>query len=377
MNRPFIGCAVALAFAGCAQVQAADGADAEQPVAAESAELHIARGGAVFTQSNESSGNRVMAFARDDDGELTAMDGVSTGGIGSGDSLGSQSALVLSEDHRFLFVVNAGSNDVSAFAVRGAHLTLVNRVASGGTRPVSVTERRGLVYVLNAGAPANVTGFSVGLRGMLEPIHGATRPLSADIVGPAQVELTPDARALVVTEKATSLIDTFRVTAFGRIDAPVVQASAGKTPFGFEFTHDGDLIVSEAATASMSSYEVRPRTGVSAISSVVPDTQAAPCWVAISHDDRYAYTANAGSASISSYTISRAGAIALKNARAGELAEGSKPLDMALEAGGEYLYALDANHAAIASFTLERDGSLEPLDVIEGLPKTIAGAAAY
>ena len=125
MNRPFTWCAAALTFAGCAGIETADGTQAEQPVAAEAAELHVAHSGAVFTQSNESSGNRVMAFERDDDGELSAADPVATGGTGSGDSLGSQSALVLSENHHFLFVVNAGSNDVSAFAVRGAHLTLI------------------------------------------------------------------------------------------------------------------------------------------------------------------------------------------------------------------------------------------------------------
>jgi 6-phosphogluconolactonase (cycloisomerase 2 family) len=337
----------------------------------------MTHGGAVFTESNESAGNRVVAFMRDGDGELTAAGAFATQGLGSGDSLGSQGALALSEDHRFLLVVNAGSNDVSSFAVDGAELTLVDRVASGGTRPISVTTRRGLAYVLNAGTPANVTGFFLSPRGKFQPIAGATRGLSGDAVGPAQVELTPDARALVVTEKATSLIDTFRVSVFGRLDAPTVQASAGTTPFGFEFTRSGDLIVSEAATASMSSYDVSPRSGVDLISGPIPDRQAAPCWVAISHDDRFAYTANAGSASISSYTVDRSGAIALLSARAGELATGAKPLDMALDTRGKYLYALDRGNAAIASFTVQHDGSLDPLDAVDGLSSFTTGLAAY
>src|ERR1043165_3132622 len=147
MNRSLIWCAAMLALAGaCANSDA--NAAADEDVLATSETLHAKHGGAVFTVSNESNGNRVIAFMRDDDGELTAAGAIATQGNGSGDSLGSQGALVLSEDPRFLLVVNAGSNDVSSFAVEGAQLKLVDRVASGGIRPISVTTRRGLAYVL-------------------------------------------------------------------------------------------------------------------------------------------------------------------------------------------------------------------------------------
>ena len=234
------------------------------------------------------------------------------------------------------------------------------------------------MYVLNAGTPNNVSGFFLDFSGRLHSIPGATRPLSADQVTPAQVELTRDARALIVTEKDTNSIDTFRVSAFGRLDAPIVQASAGTTPFGFEFTHRGDhLIVSEAGSGSMSSYAVSRRSGVSLISGPVSNTQAAPCWVVVTNDDRFTYVANAGSESISSYRIDRSGAIELLDARAGEVGEGSAPIDMALDATGRHLFDLDRGNASIVSFTVLRDGSLEPLDVIDGLSPFASGMAAY
>ena len=40
-----------------------------------------------------------------------------TGGLGTGAGLGSQGALAFSDNGRWLFAVNAGSNDISAFAV--------------------------------------------------------------------------------------------------------------------------------------------------------------------------------------------------------------------------------------------------------------------
>jgi hypothetical protein len=95
--------------------------------------------GAVYTSTNDPAGNRVLAFSRAGDGSLTSAGSFPTGGVGTGSGLGSQGALVLSESHRVLYVVNAGSNDISAFAVRHDGLALIGRVPSGGVRPISLT----------------------------------------------------------------------------------------------------------------------------------------------------------------------------------------------------------------------------------------------
>ena len=65
--------------------------------------------------------------------------------------------------------------------------------------------------------------------------------------GPAQVSFSPGGEVLVVTEKGTNLIDTFRVDEDGLAGQVVTHPSAGVTPFGFAFTRNGTLIVSEAA----------------------------------------------------------------------------------------------------------------------------------
>jgi len=374
MNVRWISCVLFLTIGGCAAGDEAAGAADE--LTTTQSELRIARGGAVFTISNELEGNRVLALARGRDGTLGEQSAYATGGKGSGDSLGSQAALALTEDHRFLLAVDAGSNELSAFAVDGAKLELRDRIASGGMRPISVTARNGLVYVVHAAGTNNVAGFALDRRGRLRALPGANRPLSAESVGPAQIALSPDARELVVTEKGTSQIDMFRVSVFGRLEPALVSAAAGNTPFGFEFTSHGDIVVSEAGTTSASSYAVNRRR-VTLISGPISDTQAAPCWVVVGRDDRHAYVANAGSASISSYQIARSGEIALENARAGELGEGGRPLDMALDAAGRYLYALDRGNLSIASFEVARDGSLEPLFAAGELTDFASGLAAY
>src|SRR5512143_2228425 len=151
--------------------------------------------GAVYTLTNSAAGNEVLIFNRAVDGTLTAAGSVSTGGLGTGAGLGSQGALTLSANQRWLFAVNAGSNELSVFAVSPHGLTLVDKVASGGVLPISVTHYRDIVYVLNAGGSGNITGFTLRRRGKLTPIANSTRNLSNNGIGaapgPAQSSFSP------------------------------------------------------------------------------------------------------------------------------------------------------------------------------------------
>src|SRR5438309_490377 len=166
----------------------------------------LAGPGAVYTLTNQVGGNAVAAFTRGADGRLASAGSVATGGTGTGASLGSQGAVSLSNDGRRLFAVNAGSNDVSVFAVSPTGLALASRTASGGTLPISLTVHGNVLYVLNAGGSGNISGFTLGASGDLTPIAGATLPLSGSTVGPADVQFSPDGSRLVVTNGGTALI---------------------------------------------------------------------------------------------------------------------------------------------------------------------------
>ena len=130
-----------------------------------------------------------------------------TGGAGTGAAgLGSQGALAI--ERGWLLAVNAGSNDVSAFRVRGDHLVLVNRVPSGGTTPNSVTIHDGVAYVLNTGGTGNISGFKLRRHGLV-PLDGSTQPLSTATAGAVQVSFTPRGDQLVVSEKGVNTIVTY------------------------------------------------------------------------------------------------------------------------------------------------------------------------
>ena len=91
------------------------------------------KSGSVYSLTNAAAGNAVLVFDRAADGTLTAVGTVPTGGLGTGAGLGSQNALVLSENGRRLFAVNAGDNTISGFKVTNSGLDQIGGpVSSGG-----------------------------------------------------------------------------------------------------------------------------------------------------------------------------------------------------------------------------------------------------
>lgn len=332
--------------------------------------------GAVYTLTNQVSGNAIAVFSRGADGRLTAAGTVATGGLGTGASLGSQGAVALSNDGRMLFAVNAGSNDVSVFNVGPAGLTLASRTSSGGTLPISLTVHGNVLYVLNAGGTGNISGFAVGTDGVLTAIASATLPLSGSNVGPAEVQFSPDGSHLVVTEKNTNLLDVYAVDANGAASWLTTTASAGGTPFGFAFGLRNDLFVSEAA-GSASSY-VLDASGTPVLASGAVSThQGAPCWAVVTQDGRFGFTGN-GAGSVSAFTIAPDGAISLVDATGGTALIGAGINDIALSHNSRYLYVLQTGGAqAIHAFRVAADGHLTPLGPIVGLPNGTRGLAAF
>jgi 6-phosphogluconolactonase len=141
--------------------------------------------GAVYSMTNGASGNAILVFDRAADGTLGPAGSYATGGLGTGGGLGSQGAVVVSDNGRWLFAVNAGSHSVSVFALRPNGLQLTDTEPTGGERPISVTVHDGVIYVLNAGGAGNIAGFSLGADGRLTALPGSVQLLSNGGVGAA------------------------------------------------------------------------------------------------------------------------------------------------------------------------------------------------
>jgi len=172
--------------------------------------------GAVFSMTNDPTGNSITVFNRASDGTLTRAEAVPTGGMGTGTAEDSANGLILADTAgessptntrgtaKYLLALNAGSDSISVFRNAPSGLLLVDSEPSGGKRPISITVNRGVAYVLNAGTPMctgvgeqpTITGFTFDAQGQLTPIPA--RP------GRSVVSPTRAARRSPSTRPATS-----------------------------------------------------------------------------------------------------------------------------------------------------------------------------
>jgi 6-phosphogluconolactonase (cycloisomerase 2 family) len=333
-----------------------------------SASAEALKPGAVFVLANTSPVNEVAVFNRASNGALTPAGTYPTGGNGMS-GLGSQGALVLSDNGHLLFAVNAGSNTISMFEVRPDGLNLLDQAPSGGVKPTSLTTHNKLLYVLNASSP-NIAGFEIKDK-KLKAIPGSINPVGS--TSGAQVEFSPDGKVLAVTEKGTKTIDTYTVDKNGVAGGRAEYPSKGMTPFGFAFDKRGHLIVSEAGSAAVSSYDVSKNGVVSLISASVPANSAA-CWIAISKNSRYAYSAN-GSGSISAFRIAENGSLSSLNVSAAT--PGGSSLDLGVSHDGKYLYERNGGFKRINAYSIQEDGSLTPIGNAGALPTSASGIAVW
>lgn len=342
------------------------------------------RRGAVYIMTN-SADNAILVFQRSERGTLSRAGTVPTGGAGIGANFGSNGALAFNEDGRWIFAVNAGSNSISIFQRSRTDLRLVGTIASGGTRPESIAVSGDLVYVLNDGAPANVTGFFFDDdRGVLYPIANSTRPLSAASPDAPEIGFDNTGSLLVVTEKATNLIDLYEIEEDGTPEGPRFQTSNGPTPFGFAFDRRNNLLVTEAFGAlpnksAVSSYEVDARENLETISGSVPTDQTAACWIVITRNGRFAYASDTGNGIITGYRIGYDGRLSLldpSGVSAPTGGPGSKPVDLALTRDSRFLYGINVGTGTLLGWYVKADGQLVSTRRIEQIPVSATGLVA-
>lgn len=404
--------------------------------------------GAVFVGTNHNNSlnpseraNEVVMYRRASNGRLTLLGSFATRGQGSGpsqrfagDGLGSAHSIQLSQDRRFLFVVNAGSDDLTVFRVRKNSLTFVDRVPTGNGRenqrfPNSVTQHGDLVYVLNAANEGSITGFRLSDRGRLTPLANSTRRIDANqgcffptrcppdtLLNPTQISFTPDGRKLVVTIKdgpeADERIPNFdrgptgegRILVFNVRNNGTPSQNYTQTdldnhgPFGFSFDSRGNLLVAlfvgvpSDLSAAAGSFRINSDGSLTAISRNVPNGQFDTCW--LENNGRYAYGANYTSGTISSYRITNNGRLRLLEAVAGTTddlpcttppgcpagsnrnRQGSTPLDIRVSPDGRFLYDVLPGSGRVAGWRINDDGSLTKIGEFGGLPKTVNGDMA-
>ena len=359
---------------------------AAQPTPTYTSKPHV-----VFIMTNNADHNQVVVYKSTTDGNFVESGRFDTGGRGSGGSvlpLESQGSLTLSQDHSFLFAVNAGSGELSVFRVQDASLFLVSKVATGGAMPVSIAQRQNRVYVLNQGGSGAVVGFNMDLVGHLTRIPNSSALLSANLVAGEEVSISPDGQFVVVIEQLvdpasttqkSNNIDTFRIQPDGTLGAIVENPSPGPGAFSSAFTPNGTLIVTEAgpptqpAASGISSYNIQRNGAITAITQSVPTEGLATCWNVITPNAKFVYAVNIGTSNISGFTIVNNGVLApIGSTILASNPPNSASLDIAVSSDGRLLFNLNPASGTIGVFRIESDGTVSTQTPIAIGPDTFA-----
>ncbi len=200
--------------------------------------------------------------------------------------------------------------------------------------------------------------------GELEFIPNSKQPLSGLDTEPGAIAFSPDGTKVIVTERQTSNIDVFSVAADGSLTRPKVTAAQGVEPFGAAFAPSGALLVSEAGSGAVSSYEINSDNSLGVITSKSPSSGAATCWVIAA--GKYAFATSAVSSAVSSYTLNSAGGLAPLGFAVTEASTQASlfpgvgktafPIDLAATPDDQFVYVVYSVLGKIIGYQVSADG---------------------
>ncbi|HUB60781.1 MAG TPA: beta-propeller fold lactonase family protein [Puia sp.] len=320
----------------------------------------------VYVMSNDyhDNANAVLVYRRKPDGTLAPLPGSPflTHGAGLANPkqvLGpddTDDPLVISDDGRFLFAVNGGSNTVAVFSINpdGSLVPVPGSpFPSGGQTPCSVAINGQFVYVANKAfdplhvitQQPNYVTFEVDDAGRLLPVPNGTIEVPAGS-SPSQVLLSNDRRFLFATdflafmlptEEPTGTLLSFQVQGDkGLSPAPgspyvVPQGDGGALGLATNPRSDRTLYVGFPVAGAFGVYDINPSTGVLSFVTQVAGGPAT-CWIRTNSTGDRLYTLNSGENSVGVYNTDQAQApgfinkLTLKNAaNNGDFALGFSP----------------------------------------------------
>lgn len=402
-------------------------------------------GGHLYMQTNERE-NRVVHYLRSADGRLTEADRCPTGGSGAGplnfraNPMGlvaeGANSMILTSDHRLLFVTNVGDNSVSSFAVGSdGQLRLLDVIPTGSAVTGQLGTAKSLaygassrtLYVLHTIGSDNIRLMSVDDDGMLVARPESYTAAPSDKPGRlnTMVVVSPDDRFLLVGAsidqfptvnpdgtanlwferdgKPHSIFPNnpdgdgwavFPIGECGRLGEPTFQDAGGSSPWCPLFLrHRPDRFAIGYATSDGVSLATLASDGRISVGPVAEaDTSrgkpSALCWMTITPDDHFLFTTMTGYGYITSWRINDdAVSIAKDPACTPIPGDGtfrglggmvtSGPTDIWISPDGSIVYQIYPNAARLVGYQVQLDGSLEEITTVEIPHNTSTGLAGF
>jgi 6-phosphogluconolactonase (cycloisomerase 2 family) len=326
---------------------------------------HDSRKTFVYVQTNDVN-NSIVAFQRDDEGNLTPVPGspFSTGGKGIIDPsfaigpLDSDQELVVDRQRKLLFTVNSGSNSIAVFHINphdGSLQAVKNSpFPSGGIEPVSVGLRGRQIVIINKnedpaqivpGTVPNITTRHFTANGQIfeEPTDTTINlPVGTS---PTQPLMTNDRPFVFDAQVLAGSLASYRLYPDGRLVAnpaqplPASEALPGipVLPLGLWAHPVARQLYVGFATANKLGVYTWGVDGVPIFQRTVPNSGQTICWLRTNRDGTRLYTTNSLSFNLSVYdTTDPANP---KEIQAQPSAGQGAPFQMEIEPSDRFVYA--------------------------------------
>jgi 6-phosphogluconolactonase (cycloisomerase 2 family) len=289
----------------------------------------------------------------------------------------------------FAYVVDAGSNQVSAYSIDPVSGTLVALGApvdtGAGPNSVAVAPSGKLAYVANSGSN-DISAYTIDFTGLPAPIDADPNTAGvqnfAAAAGPFSIAIDSSERFVYAADSSGGAVSAYQInTATGAMVAMSGRVLAGTNPHSITIDPTGQFVfVANFGSNDVSAYMIEPifgaltpvdaNTGTPTIDNFPAGT--GPFAVAVHPSGKFAYVANSNSNSVSAYTIgtsatARGALIPIdadpNTAGVQNFPAGPFPVALAFDPSGKYLYV--TNDTATNNLTVlaidPNTGALSPL----------------
>jgi 6-phosphogluconolactonase (cycloisomerase 2 family) len=330
--------------------------------------------------------NQIIAYREDpNSGVLTQISG-SPYTVGEG-----AISLVLHPSKKFLYVANPGQggtqeNDISLFTI-ASDGTLTEVLPRASVAPLAsqphlllMDPAGAFLYVLNAGS-SNISVFSIdSTKGTLTQLQPPNSPVSTGAL-PLNMQLTPSGNFLYVSlaSQPNGLIETFSVTG-GQLTPLGTTSTDGMNPYGLAINASGNYLY-VANSGPSNSIAVFPIASSGLLSAQVQGSPIAngytnPIAMIFDPSGNYLYVADQGSSNVAAYSITSTGLPAALTTSTTTNAFGteSSPSFLVADPTGKYLFVGNqGTGAGIQAFGVS-SGSLNALTTysVGNTPSSIA-----
>jgi 6-phosphogluconolactonase (cycloisomerase 2 family) len=293
----------------------------------------------------------------------------------------------------FLYVANAGSNNVSVYRIspNGALTSVPGSPFTAGNSPrsVAVDLFGRFVYVANAGSD-NVSAFRIAENGALTSVAGSPFPTGnafyAFEFDPDSVAVDLLGRFVYVANGHQFNVSAFRIAGNGAL-TPVAGSPFGSTgifPVSVTVDRSGHFVyVAVYAADILAAYGVGKDGALTPVpGSPFPTgfggTGLASNSVAVDFLGQFLYVANSYSKNVSAYRIGPNGA--LTPVPGSPFPAGSFPNSVAVDLLGRFVYVVNTNNAdpafkgSVSAYSIGENGALTP---VAGSPFPTAGTQPW